>query len=126
MHSEAWSVWVRRKFRVRLPCLLPYNTTPLHCRYDGYRLTYLGYDFLAIKTLVNRGSIAGVGRQVGVAPPRSALLVCGSPQQQCLRQSATLFSWYALASRMTWLHFSAPCCGVLGCADWCGQGERHL
>jgi hypothetical protein len=117
---------VRRKFRVRLPCLLPSNTTPLHCRYDGYRLTYLGYDFLAIKTLVNRGSIAGVGRQVGVAPPRSALLVCDSPQQQCLRQSATLFSWYALASRMTWLHFSAPCCGVLGCADWCGQGERHL
>ena len=39
-----------------------------HClpgrRYDGYRLTYLGYDYLAIKTLVNRGSIAGVGRQV--------------------------------------------------------------
>ena len=42
----------------------------LHClihwprRYDGYRLTYLGYDYLAIKALVNRGAIAGVGRQV--------------------------------------------------------------
>ncbi len=34
-------------------------------RYDGYRLTYLGYDYLAIKALVNRGAIAGVGRQVG-------------------------------------------------------------
>lgn len=33
---------------------------------DGYRLTYLGYDFLAIKTLVNRGVFASVGRQIGV------------------------------------------------------------
>ena len=35
-------------------------------KYDGYRLTYLGYDYLAIKTLVNRGVITGVGRQIGV------------------------------------------------------------
>ncbi|KAL6573404.1 hypothetical protein OROHE_001863 [Orobanche hederae] len=34
--------------------------------YDGFRLTYLGYDFLAIKALVNRGVFAGVGRQIGV------------------------------------------------------------
>jgi len=35
-------------------------------KYDGYRLTYQGYDFLAIKTLVNRGSIVSLGRLVGV------------------------------------------------------------
>lgn len=35
-------------------------------KYDGYRLTTLGYDFLAIRVLVARGSIAGVGRQIGV------------------------------------------------------------
>ncbi|CAM0953584.1 unnamed protein product [Alopecurus aequalis] len=35
-------------------------------KYDGYRLTYLGYDFLVIKTLVNRGVFASVGRQIGV------------------------------------------------------------
>jgi RIO kinase 2 len=35
-------------------------------KYDGFRLTYLGYDFLAIKTLVNRGIFTGVGRQIGV------------------------------------------------------------
>ncbi|CAN1844187.1 Serine/threonine-protein kinase rio2 [Linum perenne] len=35
-------------------------------KYDGFRLTYLGYDFLAIRTLVNRGVIASVGRQIGV------------------------------------------------------------
>lgn len=35
-------------------------------KYDGFRLTYLGYDFLAIKTMVNRGVFTGVGRQIGV------------------------------------------------------------
>eukprot|EP00879_Flechtneria_rotunda_P027097 GHRR01028964.1.p1 GENE.GHRR01028964.1~~GHRR01028964.1.p1 ORF type:complete len:171 (+),score=54.19 GHRR01028964.1:198-710(+) len=35
-------------------------------KYDGYRLTYMGYDFLAIKTLLARGHISGVGRQIGV------------------------------------------------------------
>jgi Rio2, N-terminal len=34
--------------------------------YDGFRLTYLGYDYLAIKALLSRGSIASVGRQIGV------------------------------------------------------------
>jgi RIO-like serine/threonine protein kinase len=33
---------------------------------DGYRLTYLGYDFLAIKTMVNKGVFVAVGRQIGV------------------------------------------------------------
>lgn len=35
-------------------------------KYDGYRLTPLGYDFLAIRALTARGAIAGVGRQIGV------------------------------------------------------------
>ncbi|KAM7489310.1 hypothetical protein LguiB_026794 [Lonicera macranthoides] len=35
-------------------------------KYDGFRLTYLGYDYLAIKTLVNRGVFTAVGRQIGV------------------------------------------------------------
>ncbi|XP_052200255.1 serine/threonine-protein kinase rio2 [Diospyros lotus] len=35
-------------------------------KYDGFRLTYLGYDFLAIKTLLNRGVVSAVGRQIGV------------------------------------------------------------
>lgn len=34
-------------------------------KYDGFRLTYLGYDFLAIKTLVNRGVISSIGRKLG-------------------------------------------------------------
>lgn len=35
-------------------------------KYDGYRLTTLGYDFLAIHTLTMRGVITSVGRQIGV------------------------------------------------------------
>ena len=35
-------------------------------KYDGFRLTNLGYDYLAIKTFVNRGLIVGLGRQIGV------------------------------------------------------------
>ncbi|KAK9902872.1 hypothetical protein WJX75_009355 [Coccomyxa subellipsoidea] len=35
-------------------------------RYDGYRLTPLGYDFLALRALVARGAITAVGRQIGV------------------------------------------------------------
>ena len=35
-------------------------------KYDGYRLTPLGYDFLAIKAFVNRGANVGVGRRIGV------------------------------------------------------------
>ena len=35
-------------------------------KYDAYRLTPLGYDYLAIKAFVNRGAIEGVGRRIGV------------------------------------------------------------
>lgn len=33
---------------------------------DGYKLTYNGYDFLALKAFVARGHIAGVGMRMGV------------------------------------------------------------
>lgn len=35
-------------------------------KYDGYRLSYLGFDILALRTLVNRGVVATVGAQIGV------------------------------------------------------------
>ena len=34
--------------------------------YDSVRLTNLGYDYLALKTLVKRGRISRLGRQIGV------------------------------------------------------------
>jgi RIO kinase 2 len=35
-------------------------------KYDGYRLTYQGYDFLAIKAMLNRRSLSGLGRKIGI------------------------------------------------------------
>ena len=33
---------------------------------DGYRLTYGGYDYLAMRTLSKRGTMHSVGNQIGV------------------------------------------------------------
>ncbi|ESS32693.1 RIO1 family protein [Toxoplasma gondii VAND] len=35
-------------------------------KYEGFKLTYLGYDFLALHALVKRGAITGVGGRMGV------------------------------------------------------------
>lgn len=34
--------------------------------YNGYRLTSMGYDYLALKALLSRGSVSGVGTRIGV------------------------------------------------------------
>ncbi|CED82703.1 rio1-domain-containing protein [Phaffia rhodozyma] len=35
-------------------------------KYDGYRLTYGGYDYLAIRAMAKRDSLYSVGSQIGV------------------------------------------------------------
>jgi RIO-like serine/threonine protein kinase len=35
-------------------------------QYNGYRLSYLGFDILALRALLGRGTIVSVGRQIGV------------------------------------------------------------
>jgi RIO-like serine/threonine protein kinase len=44
--------------------------------YDGYRLTNLGYDFLAVHTLSKRGMIKSVGRQIGIGKESDLFEVC--------------------------------------------------
>ncbi|KDO19000.1 atypical/RIO/RIO2 protein kinase [Saprolegnia parasitica CBS 223.65] len=34
--------------------------------YDGFKLTYMGYDFLALRVFMKHGHISGLGRQIGV------------------------------------------------------------
>lgn len=41
---------------------------------DGYKLTYLGYDFLALHALVSRGVISHVGNQIGVGKESDVFL----------------------------------------------------
>lgn len=43
--------------------------------YVGYRLTSLGYDFLALRALVKRGVIEAVGRAIGVGKEADVFLV---------------------------------------------------
>ena len=35
-------------------------------QYDGYALTYMGYDYLALKAFMKRGTITRVGIKIGV------------------------------------------------------------
>jgi RIO-like serine/threonine protein kinase len=40
---------------------------------DGYRLTYGGYDYLAMRALSKRDSMYSVGNQIGVGKESGAL-----------------------------------------------------
>lgn len=48
---------------------------------DGYRLTYGGYDYLAMRALSKRDSLYSVGNQIGVGKESGAIifLYCGDP-----------------------------------------------
>ena len=49
---------------------------------DGYRLTYGGYDYLALKTFVKRGSVYSVGNQIGVGKESDIYLVADDDENQ--------------------------------------------
>jgi RIO-like serine/threonine protein kinase len=48
-------------------------------RYDGYRLTNAGYDYLALKTLASRNVVLSFGNQIGtgtsIVPYRSVFFM---------------------------------------------------
>ncbi|KIM32715.1 hypothetical protein M408DRAFT_185573 [Serendipita vermifera MAFF 305830] len=48
-------------------------------KYDGYRLTYGGYDYLALRALSKRDTIAAVGNQIGVGK-ESDIYVVSDPE----------------------------------------------
>ncbi|KAI7907048.1 RIO1 family-domain-containing protein [Cokeromyces recurvatus] len=50
--------------------------------YDGYRLTYGGYDYLALKTFAKRGSVYSVGNQIGVGKESDIYLVADEDENQ--------------------------------------------
>ncbi|KAL2916475.1 Serine/threonine-protein kinase rio2 [Polyrhizophydium stewartii] len=51
-------------------------------KYDGYRLTYGGYDYLALKTLSKRGSVYSVGNQIGVGKESDIYIVADEEGNQ--------------------------------------------
>ncbi|XP_013787773.1 serine/threonine-protein kinase RIO2-like [Limulus polyphemus] len=44
-------------------------------RYDGYRLTFMGYDYLALRVLSNKNVVMSVGNQIGVGKESDIYIV---------------------------------------------------
>ena len=78
-------------------------------KYDGYRLTYLGYDFLAIKSMVNRGTLSSVGRQIGVGKESDVFEVRAS----CFCKPATLAGRSVLGGKLHRDISHIVCCALL-------------
>jgi len=86
-------------------------------RYDGYRLTNAGYDYLALKTLVSRDVVSSFGNQIGTGK-ESNIYVIGGPdgEQLCLklhRLGRTCFrkirekrDYHKARKQMSWLYLS--------------------
>ncbi|CAG8433591.1 10906_t:CDS:2 [Diversispora eburnea] len=53
-----------------------------NAEYDGYRLTYGGYDYLSLKTFVKRSSIYSVGNQIGVGKEADIYIVADENENQ--------------------------------------------
>ena len=74
------------------------DALPVH----ACRLTYLGYDYLAIHTLVKQGAISSVGRQIGVGKESDVFEVrlpwCTRRHGRRCRLSATTV-WHAASKQ---------------------------
>ncbi|KAJ2756584.1 Serine/threonine-protein kinase rio2 [Coemansia aciculifera] len=53
-------------------------------KYVGYKLVYAGYDYLALKTLSKRGSVASVGNQIGVGKESDIFVIAGDNEEQAV------------------------------------------
>ncbi|CAG8525948.1 12208_t:CDS:2 [Acaulospora colombiana] len=51
-------------------------------KYDGYRLTYGGYDYLALKTFVKRNTLYCVGNQIGIGKESDIYIVADENENQ--------------------------------------------
>ena len=50
--------------------------------YDGYALTYMGYDYLALKAFMKRGTISRVGIKIGVGKESDIYLCEGGKKEE--------------------------------------------
>ncbi|KAI0778542.1 RIO1 family-domain-containing protein [Trametes elegans] len=53
-----------------------------NARYDGYRLTYGGYDYLAMRAMSKRDSVYSVGNQIGVGKESDIYIVADKEGQE--------------------------------------------
>lgn len=86
-------------------------------RYDGYRLTNTGYDYLALKSLTLRGSISGFGNQIGVGKESNIYTVVDEQEtplclklhrlgRVCFRNVKEKRDYHGKRHKMSWLYLS--------------------
>ncbi|XP_058449774.1 uncharacterized protein LOC131429577 [Malaya genurostris] len=86
-------------------------------RFDGYRLTNMGYDYLALKSLTLRGSVSGFGNQIGVGKESNIYTVGdeeGNPLclklhrlgRICFRNVREKRDYHGTRHKMSWLYLS--------------------
>ncbi|CAG8659321.1 7849_t:CDS:10 [Acaulospora morrowiae] len=76
-----------------------------NAKYDGYRLTYGGYDYLALKTFVKRNSVYCVGNQIGVGKESDIYIVADENENQYVLKIHRLgrISFRAIKSKRDYL-----------------------
>ncbi|XP_034241717.1 serine/threonine-protein kinase RIO2 [Thrips palmi] len=85
--------------------------------YDGYRLTNLGYDYLALKALTSRGVVSSFGNQIGVGK-ESNIYVVGNEDGEplclklhrlgrtCFRRLREKRDYHAHRNAASWIYLS--------------------
>ncbi|KAG5461065.1 MAG: Rio2, N-terminal-domain-containing protein, partial [Olpidium bornovanus] len=76
--KEAVLIAANRKAHRLLGCVLFFHET----KDDGYRLTYGGYDYLALKTFAQRNTVYSVGNQIGVGKESDIYVVADEEGNQ--------------------------------------------
>ncbi|KAJ2784433.1 Serine/threonine-protein kinase rio2 [Coemansia javaensis] len=51
-------------------------------KYTGFKMVYAGYDYLALKTMSKRGTVASVGNQIGVGKESDIFVVAGDDEKE--------------------------------------------
>uniref|UniRef100_A0A182VWG7 Serine/threonine-protein kinase RIO2 n=1 Tax=Anopheles minimus TaxID=112268 RepID=A0A182VWG7_9DIPT len=86
-------------------------------RFDGYRLTNAGYDYLALKSLTLRGAISGFGNQIGVGKESNIYTVVDEEGTSlclklhrlgriCFRNVREKRDYHGKRRKMSWLYLS--------------------
>eukprot|EP00095_Tigriopus_kingsejongensis_P008491 maker-scaffold18_size714446-snap-gene-6.30 protein:Tk08491 transcript:maker-scaffold18_size714446-snap-gene-6.30-mRNA-1 annotation:"serine threonine-protein kinase rio2-like" len=86
-------------------------------KYDGYRLTNAGYDYLALKSLTARESIASFGTQIGTGKESNIYVVANASGEQlclklhrlgrtCFRKIREKRDYHKSRKQMSWIYLS--------------------
>ncbi|KAH8414174.1 hypothetical protein KR222_011048 [Zaprionus bogoriensis] len=86
-------------------------------KYDGYRLTNTGYDYLALKSLTLRGSVSSFGNQIGIGKESNIYVVAdeeGTPiclklhrlGRTCFRNVKSKRDYHGRRHKASWLYLS--------------------